>query len=368
MAKRYLLLILLLVQHLAQAQVYELATAGILLGSAALKGKPQDANEFVTTLAYKGKPVQQKRTPSEKIKGKAAAEIAHVEAALAACSKMLLADNLTATCTDQQYFDLQSALQRINALQPRWSTAAYAAENEFYRSENYFRQQQRDQLARLRRQHEQDSVQRIHLAKARRTDSLLMVAYRKQQTEQDSLQRAAQRAADLASPYRYVNAASLVMRTAPAPTAKQWATVGKGSTVMLLSAGKEWSKVQVSERQGYVLSRYLVASAADVSPEFRDQEMMRLTGPQYTNVAWEEDAPATVRSRTAPTHAAHRAAVATRATASKRNAVYVCGGGSAYAFHSSSSCSGLNRCSSGVSAVSLADAQSMGRTPCKKCH
>jgi len=48
--------------------------------------------------------------------------------------------------------------------------------------------------------------------------------------------------------------------------------------------------------------------------------------------------------------------------------VYVCGGGSAYAYHNSDGCSGLNRCSHGVSAVTVSEAQNMGRRPCKKCY
>ncbi len=48
--------------------------------------------------------------------------------------------------------------------------------------------------------------------------------------------------------------------------------------------------------------------------------------------------------------------------------VYVCGGGSAYAYHSSEGCAGLNRCSHGVNAVTVAEAEGMGRRPCKKCY
>lgn len=48
--------------------------------------------------------------------------------------------------------------------------------------------------------------------------------------------------------------------------------------------------------------------------------------------------------------------------------IYVCGGSSAYAYHRSDGCAGLNRCSHGVSAVTVAEAQNMGRRPCKKCY
>jgi hypothetical protein len=48
--------------------------------------------------------------------------------------------------------------------------------------------------------------------------------------------------------------------------------------------------------------------------------------------------------------------------------VYACGGGSAYAYHRSEGCAGLNRCSHGVGAVTVAEAEGMGRRPCKKCY
>lgn len=68
---------------------------------------------------------------------------------------------------------------------------------------------------------------------------------------------------------------------------------------------------------------------------------------------------------TRPHHrASHRPAVA-RVAAPK---VYVCGGGSAYAYHSSERCAGLNRCSHGITAVSATEAEGMGRRPCKRCY
>jgi hypothetical protein len=69
-------------------------------------------------------------------------------------------------------------------------------------------------------------------------------------------------------------------------------------------------------------------------------------------------------------HPHHRASYPTTATPRQLNTpkVYVCGGGSAYAYHRSESCSGLNRCSHGVSPVTVAEAENMGRRPCKKCY
>jgi hypothetical protein len=64
----------------------------------------------------------------------------------------------------------------------------------------------------------------------------------------------------------------------------------------------------------------------------------------------------------------HRPATAPRSAATTAPKVYVCGGGSAYAYHNSGGCAGLNRCSHGVSAVTVAEAEVMGRRPCKKCY
>ena len=70
---------------------------------------------------------------------------------------------------------------------------------------------------------------------------------------------------------------------------------------------------------------------------------------------------------THPHHrASHRPAVAPAASAAPR--VYICGGGSAYAYHSSGNCAVLNRCSHGVTAVSVTAAETMGRRPCTRCY
>ena len=48
--------------------------------------------------------------------------------------------------------------------------------------------------------------------------------------------------------------------------------------------------------------------------------------------------------------------------------VYICGGSSAYAYHTSSSCRGLNRCTHGVSKVTQTEAvKTHGRKACKIC-
>ena len=48
--------------------------------------------------------------------------------------------------------------------------------------------------------------------------------------------------------------------------------------------------------------------------------------------------------------------------------VYVCTGGSAYAYHINRNCQGLNRCKAEIHRVTLSDAYAMGRTkPCGYC-
>ena len=49
--------------------------------------------------------------------------------------------------------------------------------------------------------------------------------------------------------------------------------------------------------------------------------------------------------------------------------VYICNSSGAYAYHSTESCRGLNRCSHGVLKVTLSDAvHKYGRRPCKICE
>ncbi len=53
----------------------------------------------------------------------------------------------------------------------------------------------------------------------------------------------------------------------------------------------------------------------------------------------------------------------------KRDAVvYICNGPKAYAYHSHAGCSGLNNCSTQISAINLSDAINRGRRACQKCY
>lgn len=54
---------------------------------------------------------------------------------------------------------------------------------------------------------------------------------------------------------------------------------------------------------------------------------------------------------------------------SKTDSVYICNSSTAYVYHSTPNCKGLNRCTHGVIKVSLYDAtHSYGRRACKLCE
>ena len=65
----------------------------------------------------------------------------------------------------------------------------------------------------------------------------------------------------------------------------------------------------------------------------------------------------------APKHSVHKHAVHAKA----QTYVYVCNSSRAYAYHIDPNCSGLNRCTHGISKITLEEAQQMGRTPCRIC-
>jgi len=68
----------------------------------------------------------------------------------------------------------------------------------------------------------------------------------------------------------------------------------------------------------------------------------------------------------APNHSILPAAPTT--TAATESAVYVCMSKGSVAYHNSDRCSGLNRCTHTVKAMSVADAQDLGKRACQKCY
>lgn len=52
----------------------------------------------------------------------------------------------------------------------------------------------------------------------------------------------------------------------------------------------------------------------------------------------------------------------------KEPTVYICTGGSSKRYHKTNKCKGLRNCGGRIIAISQADAEDMGRTPCQICY
>jgi len=52
----------------------------------------------------------------------------------------------------------------------------------------------------------------------------------------------------------------------------------------------------------------------------------------------------------------------------KTEAVYICNSPGAKVYHSTKDCNGLQKCKHEIKAISIADAQNMGRRACKICY
>lgn len=52
----------------------------------------------------------------------------------------------------------------------------------------------------------------------------------------------------------------------------------------------------------------------------------------------------------------------------KEPTVYICNGSSSKRYHATDECRGLCNCRGGVKAVTLSQAEKMGRTPCQICY
>ena len=92
---------------------------------------------------------------------------------------------------------LTAALSALQAARPQWSTSAYAAELDFYRSEDSRRQYTRDELAlkvayqrQQREQARRDSLGRVAQRRAFLIDSTRQVVLAEQQARQDSVAQA----------------------------------------------------------------------------------------------------------------------------------------------------------------------------------
>lgn len=56
-----------------------------------------------------------------------------------------------------------------------------------------------------------------------------------------------------------------------------------------------------------------------------------------------------------------------KTTEKSEKIVYICTGGSSERYHASDDCRGLSRCKGDIKGITIAEAQDMGRTPCKIC-
>jgi mannosyl-glycoprotein endo-beta-N-acetylglucosaminidase len=143
---------------------------------------------------------------------------------------------------------------------------------------------------------------------------------------------------------KYVSANQLNLRQQPDKNGVVIQALPRGAEVEVLEEYEEgWSKVSVDGREGYVSSNYLIdyIQAPTDAPEQSQQVEAPRASPQS------QSRPSTPKAVT----------------------VYICEGGSAYAYHRSSTCSGLNRCTHTISAISKTSAENdYGRRPCKKCY
>lgn len=87
------------------------------------------------------------------------------------------------------------------------------------------------------------------------------------------------------SPYRYVNASSLKLRTRPDAAATASATIAGASRVQLLGEEEDgWSHVQVETASGYVKSEYLVEEQDQVSADIDWTTVEAAGGTAYSSL------------------------------------------------------------------------------------
>jgi uncharacterized protein YgiM (DUF1202 family) len=170
---------------------------------------------------------------------------------------------------------------------------------------------------------------------------------------------------NLHSYYSYVNASSLTLRSKPTASAAPLAKIDGASRVNILDVRADgWSKVQIDEYLGYVKSEYLVPDQQQVTAESIDWSLVEAAGgADYTNVS-----PMEVRTAL-PQAAAARTTVrraAPRASAGPK--VYICNNSSTEVYHSSESCSAMNRCTYATKVTSTGEARGLGLRECMKCY
>jgi hypothetical protein len=382
--KRLLLFCLLINSTFAaQAQIAQLVGLGLMVGvNAAAKDRTQKADQFVTRASYQSEAFAQKRTPADKLTGKGVGEISQVETLLQRFYAILTMDDFTEICPRDQYNAFQSAIHQVRIIRPKWDTEPYQEELEFYQRMDYNRTRRREDMARklaeqqaqerrVHQLHRQDSIAQVNRRAEAVADSIAGIA----KVRQDSLGRlAAIRAAR--TRFRYLNAYRTSMLTMPGAYNKPAVgEVWSGSKVTVVQRqANGWSYVEVNGIKGYLPSQRLVPVLDSVLVSGVDWESIHKY-PDYAVVMTSGEHPPIAISPTALTRLKTTAqrrpavpAVSRVRPVARSPRVYICGGGSAYAYHSSGNCSGLNRCTHGVSAISQTSAAEMGRRPCKKCY
>ncbi|MCB2410752.1 hypothetical protein [Hymenobacter lucidus] len=201
MKKQLLLCLLCLLPYLAAAQ-FPIGSAAILLvngahaGSKALKNRANKPGEFVTYFRVGQDSVASKRTPENKLRGAAAADIRALEQTLAAAhlqyrqaGKEFSFDNVTSSLY----------IQRIHTQQPKWEVTPYEQEAQFYSQESRSRstaarerEQQARQLAQQKAAARQDSLVQMARRRQATADSLRAVILARVHYVQDSLSALAQ--------------------------------------------------------------------------------------------------------------------------------------------------------------------------------
>jgi cytoskeletal protein RodZ len=158
------------------------------------------------------------------------------------------------------------------------------------------------------------------------------------------------------SPYRYVNATSLKLRSRPDATAATSATIAGASRVQLLGEDEEgWSHVQVAAVSGYVRSEYLVEEQDQVSADIDWTTVEAAGGAAYSSLA-----------PTSSQLVRRTATAAPKPAASPK--VYVCGNGRTEVYHSSTDCAAMRRCTYQALVMSQREAQTSGLRGCMKCY
>ncbi len=162
----------------------------------------------------------------------------------------------------------------------------------------------------------------------------------------------------------FVKAEMLNLREEATTSSRIVAKLPRNTKIHLVFLLDDWALVRTSKMEtGYVKASYLSTGAVVARTTAHDTKKPSRSAPPTTRQA--RAAPATTHSHSSnPRPSSSRVTVAPRRREGK---VYICMSRSSYAYHSSN-CRGLNRCKSGVSTVTVSEAQESGYQDCKICY